>query len=1426
MYVLRLLCVDVGFRFSHMLGLRRTAALTGDGLAELNEKMEDLSERFATLEMDLRAHTAHLGASRDQILDWLDAHFTIEEYERALSARLPGTCTWVLHQEIIRSWKLPDPESTITKFLWIHGLPGFGKTMLCATLIESLCLETGYPVAYFFCSPDGNYTQDPHAILRSWVAQLVLHCPDIHPPAVDHFRAKHARTATEPELWSLLQMLSLQLRCCYFIVDGFELCIDENPCTGRYNLNDRRDGFLQRLITTLAHTGSRVLIVSRDNDPIRDQFKSWPRLDLLKGPISSNELVLRDVEHPVPQAFLEYRIARDDTESDLKSFAYEKVKSQLPNKSELLHQELAEEALRRCDGMFSWIQLLCEQLSPGKTTTKLRTLVSRTPHGLEQVYGKDLRRILELPEKDRERAVSILRWVLFAFRPLTVRELTEALLIDVDNSTTELLVEDLPDTWDEHHVKENICRPCGSLLELRHQDLVEGTPVDGRGPSSLHKPYKNAMSWPLENLTVHFAHCSVERFLIDSHDLGLPCFDRCFSLESVHDLLAQTCLSYLCNGYIKRPQQNNVEELAAVLERYAFLDYAANSWSSHSMANGRPSRNLVNAINRLFDPGASRWILWADIVRRHDVQLKSQFGVTNAGQLWPSPLHPVAAYGLVETAQFLLAQGVDVNTVSEWQGSALNGAASHGHVELVKLLLDNGADPNSCPGKNGYLRALHCAMLDPEWVTAQATTQLLLDAGADIDSLTNVGCQTPLSLAVEAGSTQLCQFLLEKGANVHSQDVKQKTCLHVASQTGNRDVVEALLQYGADITALQSGRNALYCAAREDHQGVVDVLLNFGASAEAKVLQQAQALHRACRRGHTRTLRRLLQYGIDIEVVDVDRSTALHIAVQNGDETMVRLLLEHEARIEAFDIEHLTALHHAITQRQYYMITLLLDNGANIEARRVDGSTPLALAALDGWVIGVKLLVSKGANVHAVRKDGSSVLHCGALGGDLEVVSFLLHHKANPQSVCDDKSYVLHWAVLRDGCSRTAIKVLLELGIVSDPLQLVHPGCFKMLNSSSTAARQKIIEVLIERGADLTLSNGCGETVLHLVVKSLQLVDFLIKAAVDLDVVDIEGRTALHRAAELGCSAVVTRLVHAGSDVNRRTLLGQTPLHRSLIVRSQGPSDNRLRTVKSLLNSGADTELPDLFGERCSDWVSRMSYNVGLAPQVCFDAVRHPKPLPSIPIENFKRLHAAIVTVAGILLDLENSVQRSIELPVTHMWLQILGHTLIMADASEEASTALAQTISESSFRTAAGRIDWVCPCDQSKAPQEAEYFLSGYLFGCCSCFTVSLCLFCLEGLTYEETRTRKTTATCIGHFSVERLMADRRRRPPGVVNQQLETRTQWLKRLLRTYDCDRVLPCPNSSVALGNDKEIFERRKIKQPVSMLQRMMGISATL
>ena len=51
-----------------------------------------------------------------------------------------------------------------------------------------------------------------------------------------------------------------------------------------------------------------------------------------------------------------------------------------------------------------------------------------TPSGLDQAYERDILNILNLDDKERIRTVTILRWILHAFQPLTFRQLAEALL--------------------------------------------------------------------------------------------------------------------------------------------------------------------------------------------------------------------------------------------------------------------------------------------------------------------------------------------------------------------------------------------------------------------------------------------------------------------------------------------------------------------------------------------------------------------------------------------------------------------------------------------------------------------------------------------------------------------------------------------------------------------------------------------------------------------------------------------------------------------------------------------------------------------------------------------------------------------------------------------------------------------------------------
>jgi hypothetical protein len=224
--------------------------------------------------------------------------------------------------------------------------------------------------------------------------------------------------------------MGLKIRNCVFILDGLDECIRFNIMSKTHTLNDRTR-FLQQLVNSAARTGSRILIVSRNDAEIRSHLR-----------VESTE--------STPDLFYEYQITRQDTKDDISSFSNSVVDQKLPITPLALREEIAKEAAQKCDGMFLWIRLLNDRLFQGKNAKQLRKTISETPAGLEKAYDRDLKAISELEADDTYRAIAILRWTLFSVRSLTVRELTEALLISMDEEQTAFPSEDLPDIWDEY----------------------------------------------------------------------------------------------------------------------------------------------------------------------------------------------------------------------------------------------------------------------------------------------------------------------------------------------------------------------------------------------------------------------------------------------------------------------------------------------------------------------------------------------------------------------------------------------------------------------------------------------------------------------------------------------------------------------------------------------------------------------------------------------------------------------------------------------------------------------------------------------------------------------------------------------------------------------------------------------------------------
>jgi ankyrin repeat protein len=78
-------------------------------------------------------------------------------------------------------------------------------------------------------------------------------------------------------------------------------------------------------------------------------------------------------------------------------------------------------------------------------------------------------------------------------------------------------------------------------------------------------------------------------------------------------------------------------------------------------------------------------------------------------------------------------------------------------------------------------------------------TKKLIDLGVDINGLSEIGI-TPLVAAVFMENTQLVELLIENGAliDLMNKDAYKSTALFVAAQIGNDEIVNILLQHGAD----------------------------------------------------------------------------------------------------------------------------------------------------------------------------------------------------------------------------------------------------------------------------------------------------------------------------------------------------------------------------------------------------------------------------------------------------------------------------------------------------------------------------------------------------------------------------------------------------------------------------------------------------
>lgn len=128
------------------------------------------------------------------------------------------------------------------------------------------------------------------------------------------------------------------------------------------------------------------------------------------------------------------------------------------------------------------------------------------------------------------------------------------------------------------------------------------------------------------------------------------------------------------------------------------------------------------------------------------------------------------------------------NSHSEDECTPLSLAAFLDHIVIAELLLKYGGDPNLQATNPSRVNAPHAAVAKANYELCQ----LLIERGADVNvsQMKNV---TALHAAVHRGNLRLVQLLVDRGARTDLKMENVDTALSIAKRDGHEKVVEYLV---------------------------------------------------------------------------------------------------------------------------------------------------------------------------------------------------------------------------------------------------------------------------------------------------------------------------------------------------------------------------------------------------------------------------------------------------------------------------------------------------------------------------------------------------------------------------------------------------------------------------------------------------------
>ncbi|XP_071159000.1 uncharacterized protein [Mytilus edulis] len=518
-----------------------------------------------------------------------------------------------------------------------------------------------------------------------------------------------------------------------------------------------------------------------------------------------------------------------------------------------------------------------------------------------------------------------------------------------------------------------------------------------------------------------------------------------------------------------------------------------------------------------------------------------------------SPLMKACKGGHTAIVKMLLDRGANFDKCDASDQTPLMKACEHGHAVIVKMLENRGADYDKCDntGQSPVMKACKHGHLE--------IVKMLIYKGADCNKCNNVG-QSPVMKACEHGHTEIVKMLISRGADFNKCENTGQSPVMKACKHGYFEIVKMLIDKGADYNKCNSlGQSPVMKACEHGHTEIVKMLISRGADFNKCNNGGQSPLMKACQHGHLEIVKMVISRGADYNKCDNDGQFPLIKACENGHIEIGKLLLEIGADFNVCDNDGESTVMKACKHGHREVAMMLIDRGADYHKCENWGESPVMKACEQGHIEIVKMLIDREADFNKCDCFGQSPILTACENGHIEIVKLLLD-KGTDFNLCDYNS----WS--------TAMKAHKHCNIVVGMMFVDWRADYicgywgeSPLMKACAQGHTKIVDMLLERGADYNKYDGCGETPLMKACKNgrTDILKMLLDRGADYNNYDGYGETPVMKASEYGHTDTLKILLDRGADYNISDGMGETPIMK---VCENGHTD----TLNILLDRGAD----------------------------------------------------------------------------------------------------------------------------------------------------------------------------------------------------------------------------------------------------------------